>query len=99
MKKDNPAKLQFVGREHEINYIMTATQSGEANIIVVYGRRRVGKTELIEFVLHDRNLIKLEGIEGGDTQAQMYRVLYQLSKAFNDQFILKMHFNTWLELF
>ena len=66
---------------------------------MVYGRRRVGKTELIEHTLQDRNLIKLEGVENGNKQAQMVRVLYQLSKIFNDKLITHLHFDTWLELF
>lgn len=99
-KKEQSGKnMRFIGRTNEMTYIKEATQTGEANILVVYGRRRVGKTELIEHVLHGRNLLKLEGVEDGDTQAQMYRVLYQLSKAFDDKYITHMHFNTWLELF
>jgi uncharacterized protein len=89
----------FVGRKHEIARIREATEAGEASIIVVYGRRRVGKTELIEHTLGERNLLKLEGVEKGDTAAQMVRVLYQLSKAFSDPNITRMQFNTWLEFF
>ncbi len=91
--------ISFVGRRDEMKYITDATKTGEAGILVVYGRRRVGKTELIEHVLQDRNLIKLEGVEDGDTKAQMVRVLYQLSKAFDDKYVTNMKFNTWLELF
>jgi AAA+ ATPase superfamily predicted ATPase len=89
----------FVGRENEIKCIMQAAQAKEASILVVYGRRRIGKTELIEHTLHHRNLLKLEGVEDGDTKSQMHRVLYQLSKAFNDAHIARMQFDTWLELF
>ncbi|MFI5344112.1 MAG: ATP-binding protein, partial [Chlamydiales bacterium] len=98
-KKAKQQRIQFVGREDEIKRIKEAAEANEANILVVYGRRRVGKTELIEHTLHKRNLIKLEGVEDGDTQAQMYRVLYQLSKALNDKYITSMRFNTWMELF
>lgn len=102
LKKTNEhpnKKIQFIGRNHEIKYISEAIKTGEASIIVVYGRRRVGKTELIEHTLHERNMIKLEGVEDGDTQAQMYRILYQLSKVFNDEYITRMRFQTWMELF
>ncbi|MCX6989597.1 MAG: ATP-binding protein [Chlamydiae bacterium] len=91
--------IRFIGREEEINYIEDATKTGEAGILVVYGRRRIGKTELIEHVLQGRNLLKLEGVEDGDTEAQMVRVLYQLSKALGDKDITRMQFGTWLELF
>lgn len=92
-------KTRFIGREDELKYVKDAAQLGEAAIIIVYGRRRVGKTELIEYAFHDRHLLKLEGVEDGDTQAQMARVLYQLSKAFNEPLINRMRFDTWLELF
>lgn len=99
-KKEQSSKnIRFVGRNDEIKYIQEATKTGEAGILVVYGRRRVGKTELIEHTLHKRNLLKLEGVEDGDTKAQMVRVLYQLSKALNDNYITHLKFNTWLELF
>lgn len=91
--------LQFVGRKKEMKYIADTTKTGEANILIVYGRRRIGKTELIEHTLHERNLLKLEGVEDGNTKAQMNRVLYQLSKALDDKHITHMQFDTWLELF
>ncbi len=91
--------MKFVGREEQIEYIRQAKSAGEASILVVYGRRRIGKTELIEHTLSGKNLIKLEGVEGGNMQEQMYRVLYQLSKAFGDPHITRMQFKTWLELF
>ena len=85
MSKAATQKVRFIGRKDELKYIEEAAELGEAAILVVYGRRRVGKTELIEHALHERNLLKLEGVEDGDTQAQMVRVLYQLSKALNDK--------------
>jgi uncharacterized protein len=92
-------KIRFIGRKDEIKFINEATKTGEAGILVVYGRRRIGKTELIEHTLQKRNLLKLEGVEDGDTRAQMHRVLYQLSKELDDKYIANMQFKTWLELF
>jgi Archaeal ATPase./Archaea bacterial proteins of unknown function. len=98
-KKGSLNKVNFVGRKDELKYILDAAKNGEANILVVYGRRRIGKTELIEHAFLDRNLIKLEGVEDGDKKAQMVRVLYQLAKILDDKHITHMQFNTWLELF
>lgn len=92
-------KYQFIGREHEQARILEAANAGEASILIVYGRRRIGKTELIEHTLSKRNLIKLEGVESGNQTAQMERVLYQLSVALKDPHINKMHFRNWLECF
>lgn len=90
---------RFVGRKEEVKYVTDISKAEEARILVIYGRRRVGKTELIEHTFHERNLLKLEGVEDGNTQAQMVRVLYQLSKGLHDPHIARMHFDTWLELF
>jgi AAA+ ATPase superfamily predicted ATPase len=92
---ENP---DFVGRSFEKQRVLEAAMANEASILIVYGRRRIGKTELIEQTLRNRHLIKLEGVEGGDKQAQMVRVLYQLSKALDDPYLAKMQFSTWLEL-
>ena len=89
----------FIGRQDEVRTIMQSAQAHEASILVVYGRRRIGKTALIEHTLVKRHLLKLEGVEDGDRKSQMHRVLYQLSKAFNDPYIARMQFATWLELF
>jgi AAA+ ATPase superfamily predicted ATPase len=58
--KTNP---NFVGRKREIQKLRSLDNGGEAKILVVHGRRRVGKTELIEQFFRDRNLLKFEGIE------------------------------------
>ena len=37
----------FIGREHELQFLNDAYSSNKAEFIVLYGRRRVGKTELL----------------------------------------------------
>lgn len=88
----------FVGRDFEQNRIFEAVNSGDASILIVYGRRRIGKTELVEHTLQKRNLVKLEGVEDGDRAVQMHRVLYQFSKVLNEPHLNRMRFDTWLEL-
>ena len=55
---------KFIGRTLEQEKLTQISGGNEAAIIVVYGRRRVGKTELIEQTYSKRNIIKIEGIEG-----------------------------------
>ncbi|MBX9585819.1 MAG: ATP-binding protein [Gammaproteobacteria bacterium] len=94
-----PVNTHFVGRDFEREGLLDAAKSDEAIIIVVYGRRRIGKTELVEQTFRERNLLKLEGVEGGDTQAQIKRVLFQLSKALDQRFIEHLNFTTWYQVF
>lgn len=52
---------EFVGREPYWQQLREIDARPAASIIVVYGRRRVGKTELIEQFFLGRNLLKFEG--------------------------------------
>ena len=65
----------------------------------MYGRRRVGKTELIEHTLSGYKVLKFEGIEGKNTEQQIQQVLDQLSKYLKDAYIAKLRLCTWLEVF
>ena len=43
----------FIGREREIESLTKCMESNQAQLVVVYGRRRVGKTFLIESFFED----------------------------------------------
>lgn len=88
----------FIGRTYELQRLEEATHLNHAAIIIVYGRRRVGKTELIEYALHNRHLLKFEGLEGKSTQEQINAVLHQLAKYAEDPKIAKLNLTTWLEV-
>lgn len=64
MKYYSPAgNPHFVGRETYWRRLEEIDAEEAAAIIVVYGRRRVGKTELIEQFFRGRPLLKFEGIQ------------------------------------
>jgi len=90
----------FIGRTYEKNFLseLIKTQD-EARIIIIYGRRRVGKTELIEQVFKDRNILKFEGIEGGSVQRQQEAVLSDLAKYAEEPFLAKITPSHWLDIF
>ncbi len=44
----------FVNRESELSSLQEAFRSDRAELIVIYGRRRVGKTELIKKAIHGK---------------------------------------------
>jgi len=56
----------------------------EASIIVAYGRRRIGKTELLEQTFRTRNLLKFEGIEGLTEKQQFANIMNQLARYANE---------------
>ena len=45
--------IDFIGREREIESLTKCMESNQAQLVVVYGRRRVGKTFLIESFFED----------------------------------------------
>lgn len=51
-------KKNFVGRIFEIALLKKISSTKEASIIIMYGRRRVGKTELLEQTFRTRKLLK-----------------------------------------
>lgn len=89
----------FVGRDFEREKISEINMERDACIIVVYGRRRIGKTELIEQSFRKRNLLKFEGVEGGNTQKQMSVVLNTLATYQKEPYISDLQFNHWLPFF
>ncbi len=89
----------FIGRQYEIDKLHQVQSLHEASILVVYGRRRIGKTELLEQFFRTRRIIKLEGIEGKPPKKQIESVLWQLSQYARDPYISKLKLKTWKEVF
>ena len=53
----------FIGREKELKVLNNLYNSGKFEFAVIYGRRRIGKTELIKKFIDDKNAIYFMGIE------------------------------------
>lgn len=57
------ATTKFIGREKEQAILQATMQSGDADMVAVIGRRRVGKTSLIKTVFSDRIDFEITGIQ------------------------------------
>ncbi len=98
MKTHNVLEIKnFIGRNNEINRLHQFCKLDEAAIMVVYGRRRVGKTQLIEQTLGKRNLLKFEGLEKQPQADQIKQILYQLAIYTDEAHISKLNLETWVE--
>ncbi|MBQ9860246.1 MAG: ATP-binding protein [Clostridia bacterium] len=53
----------FIGRDKELKALNNLYNSGKFEFAVIYGRRRIGKTELIKQFIDDKNAIYFMGIE------------------------------------
>lgn len=75
----------FVGREKNLHSLKEFLSRPSAEIAAVYGRRRVGKSTLIEhaiskYVQADAQVIKLEGLEGQSSAKQIANFVSQLEE-------------------
>ncbi|WP_457741666.1 ATP-binding protein [Thermococcus sp.] len=55
----------FVNRKNELAFLESLYNSGKKEVLVLYGRRRVGKTELIKRFIRDKNAIYFLADRGG----------------------------------
>lgn len=86
----------FVGRKKEIERISNLIESGKSHIGVIYGRRRIGKSELIKESLKLKKVLYFEGLEDRSKTDQLKNFVFQLSVQTNQK-IGKC--KTWSEAF
>ena len=58
----------FIGREKELNALNKLYHSDKFEFVVIYGRRRVGKTALIKQFIHEKPAIYFMGVETNEKQ-------------------------------
>ena len=58
----------FIGRDKEIRALERLYQSDKFEFVVIYGRRRVGKTALINHFIDDKKAIYFMGVESNEKQ-------------------------------
>lgn len=54
----------FIGRQKELSILNKHYQTDTFQCIVMYGRRRVGKTSVIKEFIKDKDAVYFTGIEG-----------------------------------
>ena len=69
---------KFIGRESEKTQLKAIIELNRPSIAVIYGRRRVGKSELINEATRGKNVLSFEGIEGQSKQKQIKNFIFQL---------------------
>ena len=62
--------MQYIGRHQEIKDLQEHYLRAMPTLIAVYGRRRVGKTALVENAYSNYFLLKFEGLEGSNISKQ-----------------------------
>ncbi len=87
---------KFIDRSDEINYLRNRYRSGKAELIVIYGRRRIGKTYILQRFLQEVGGIYLLAEESENVTADFSDMLAEF---FNDDFLLENPIRTWNAFF
>ena len=90
---------EFVGRQKELTLLKDLLQKRSASVFVVYGRRRVGKSRLIEEFGGNCTFFSFAGLppqENATSQSQLDEFYQQLKRQFSTE---KDSFSDWGEAF
>ena len=91
--------MKFVGRKQELSDLTELYNSRESKLVVLYGRRRIGKSCLIDYFMRDKKHLRFEGLEQGRTKAQLAQFMQDLSKQTNDKLLKHVKPDSWELIF
>ena len=86
----------IIGRREEIRRLQKCYSSSEAQLVIVYGRRRVGKTFLVSELFRDRFALRLTGAYNQPKHVQIGYVADELRRASHSEFCTP---ETWKDTF
>ncbi len=87
--------MKFIGRWQELQQLES---DKEHSFVVLYGRRRIGKTTLIHEFIRGKSALYFLATEETEQQ-NMKRFSATLASFARKEFIAKANFNDWIELF
>lgn len=70
----------FIGRDYEVKRLLEFKNSKKSELAILYGRRRVGKSTLLEQIASTQNSYYFEAIKGLPKQKQIAHFIKQLSE-------------------
>ena len=84
----------FIGRESELKLLEERINSNKAEFILIFGHRRIGKTELVKKIIARHGGIILMGREESK-KLQLEHFSRLLAEHYNDDFLKKQSFTNW----
>jgi len=92
------SQQNFVNRKTELQFLETRYKSKSSEFIVIYGRRRVGKTELmLKFLENKKGMYFLASTEGDRQNIKDFSKI--VGKIIDDDNFSKVEFSGWHSLF
>ncbi len=90
----------FVGRKRELKLLDASYNSKKSELAVIYGRRRIGKSSLVNVFLENKaQRYQFEAIEGETTKGQIGHFTMQLKMQCDDPVLANIRFNSWEDIF
>ncbi len=89
--------MHFIGRKNELNKL-NSEYNNDSSFVVIYGRRRVGKTTLIKEFLKDKTSFYFLATEELENQS-MKRLSGVVARTTKNPLLQKAAFTDWLDLF
>lgn len=89
--------MEFIGRTKELSDLEQEYEN-KHSFVVLYGRRRIGKTALIQEFIKNKPALYFLATEESEPQS-MKRFAQNLAEFSKQPFIAKANFDDWLELF
>ncbi|MBP3686779.1 MAG: ATP-binding protein [Alphaproteobacteria bacterium] len=89
--------MEFIGRTKELKDLELEYKN-KHSFVVIYGRRRIGKTELIKQFIKDKPALYFLATEEAEPQS-MKRFSATLSEFTKQEYLKNVTFNDWIELF
>ena len=83
----------FIDRERELSLLKERSSSDRAEFVVIYGRRRIGKSELIDQFIKDNGIRLLAREESKTLQLRIFAE--KLGEFFSDELLKKTEFKGW----
>jgi len=90
--------IRFIDREHQMHLLEKAWDSDSPQFIVIYGRRRIGKTRLItEFIEEKDGVFYIA--EDENPKSQRMELKEHIASYLDDDFLNSNEFDSWKDLF
>lgn len=88
----------FINREKELSFLENKWNEQQAQMIVLWGKRRVGKTELVKQFIREKPHIYFLAESTGEKE-QLKRFSRTVGEFFNEPLLLTRGFDSWEESF
>ena len=86
----------FIGRSFEIKHLEEAYKAPNSRLVVIYGRRRIGKSSLVaKFAGRKKHSYSFEAIEQQNTTGQIAHLTEILKRQVKDPVLESIRFKNW----